>query len=288
MAKKSFNVNKRSKPMSKVVDEFEGKAETVEAVQIFESNPTIENKERAVAAVKADPALTIASTQLLDEIQELFVKAFSVNSVPTVYSDLKREAKYLADLHQVSGLYMAQRLKVIRDQELYKEDGYLDFKAFIEGELSLSKRSVYNYIDIVEQFIECKHLHSEKDIETLSHNRSKLLAYMPLLKSEKLTEEDKDKLRGDVLKKVEKRSFRDLTKDAKELKYNYGLSIRPEDKAPKTKLTDSLINMFENIKGLSNPKANDAFFVVLEQLEVDGLISGKELGALANLFKSSK
>ena len=42
--------------------------------------------------------------------------------------------------------------------------------------------------------------------------------------------------------------------------------------------------MFGSINKLSNPQANDAFLLVLEQLEIDHLISGKELGALADTF----
>lgn len=284
MAKKKFNLNKRSRPMSEVVAEFEGKTETVDAVDIFEKNPTKENIDKAVEAVKKDTSITISKDELMGVLQALFVETFSSNIIPASYKDLKEEAKYLADLHQVSGLYMAQRLKVIRDRELFKEDGYLDFKSFIESELSITKKSVYNYIDIVEQFIECKRLHSKEEMNKLSHNKSKLIAYMPLLKSDKLSDKDKDKLRDDVLKKVETRSFRDLTADAKELKLEYGLT-KPKSAVSKDKsLVSALENMYESVKRLRSPDANECFLLVLEHLEISKQITGKELGKLAAAF----
>lgn len=284
MAKKTFDINKRSKPMSKVIDEFEGKTETVEAVKLFETDPTIENKENAVAAVKADPALSIASTELLDQIQQLFIQAFSANTIPSNYTDLKREAKYLADLHEVSGIYMAMRLKSIKDNELYKDDDYPDFKAFIDGELNITERTVYNYLDLVEQFITPKKLHSKEDIDKLSSNRSKVKAYMPILKSEKISSEVKESLRNDVFDKLDKKSYRELNKEASELKIEYGLSKPKVPKAEKP-LVSALTGMYKDIKKLSHPKANEAFIEVLIHLEMNKLISGKELSLLSDDFK---
>ncbi len=288
MAKKKFDINKRSKPMTEVVKEFEGEASTVDAVNIFENNPTIENKEKAVEAVTNDKALSAASPELLDQIQALFIQAFSSNSIPSEYSNLKREAKYLADLNQVSGLYMAQRLVIIRDKELFKEDGYADFKSFIESELNISRSTVYNYMDIIDQFVS-KRLNTT--IDKLSLNRSKLVPFLPLLKSDKITKKAKDKIRDNVISELDTKSFRDLSKEAKDLKVEYGLVKPKETKPIKTEsspLIHSLESMYESIKLLSHSKANDAFLLVLEHLEMDNLISGKELGQISSNFTKYK
>ena len=284
MAKKKFDINKRSKPMSKVIQEFEGKTETVEVVKIFEKEPSIENKAKAIAAIKNDSALTLASTELLEEIQNLFVKAFSSNTIPSNYADLKKEAIYLADLNQVSGLYMAQRLKIIRDKELYKEDKYQDFKEFITSELSLSKSTVYNYIDLVEIFLESKLLNI--DVEKISSNRSKVIPFLPILKSDKLSDKDKESIKSSIMKEIDTKSAREMSAEAKDLKVEYGLTKPKQPKAYKP-LISALNSMHESIKLLSHPKANDAYILVLEHLEMSGLISGKELGILADSFNKS-
>lgn len=289
MAKKTFDINKRSKPMSKVIDEFEGKAETVEAVKLFEKEPSIENKEKAVAAVISDPALSIASAGLLDDIQNLFIKAFSANTLPSDYSDLKREAKYLADLHEVSGIYMAMRLKSIRDNELYKEDGYLDFKSFIDNELKISKKSVYNYIDIVEQVITPKKLISQEDIEKLSANQSKIRAFMPLFKSDKINSDVKDNLRDEVFDKLDKKSFRELSEEAKNLKVTYGLSKpKLEIKKPTNSLSSTLISTHSAIKRFASDSADKSYLMVVEILKDSGFLTEKEFDIISKNFKQTE
>ncbi|QEN06426.1 hypothetical protein EW093_17105 (plasmid) [Thiospirochaeta perfilievii] len=288
MAKKKFDINKRSKPMSEVVKEFEGKSETVEAVKIFEQEPTIENKEKAVAAVQSDSALSVASADLLDNIQILFIKAFSVNTLPSNYSDLKREAKYLADLHEVSGIYMAIRLKSIRDNELYKEDGYLDFKSFIDSELKISKKSVYNYIDIVEQVITPKNLISQEDIEKLSSNQSKIRAFMPLFKSDKMDSDAKDSLRDEVFNNLDRKSFRELSEEAKNLKESYGIS-KPKSniQKPSSSLSSTLISTHPAIKGFSSNSADQSYLMLVEILKSSGFLTEKEFDIICKNFKQT-
>lgn len=268
--------------MSEVVAEYEGKSETVDAVSIFEESPTMKNKEIAIKAVKNDTSLSTAGSDLLEQIQTLFMKGFSSKIIPSVYEDLKREAKYLSDLNQISGLYMAQRLIIIRNKELYKNDGYTDFRSFIESELTLSRSTVYNYIDIIENFTASNEIDS--NMEKLGSNRSKLVPFIPLLKSDKLTEKQKSKIRTNVISDIEIRTFRELTQVAKELKLEYGLTKIREDKSSKISLVTTLFSMFESIKLLSHPKANDAFLIVLDQFEMNKKISTEELELLSTEF----
>ncbi|MGD0021707.1 MAG: hypothetical protein ABSC54_05330 [Smithellaceae bacterium] len=62
----------------------------------------------------------------------------------------------------------------IRDGELYKEDGYKDFKSFIAGELKVGKTSVYNAIDLVDYF----------GVQSTGLAPYKLLPALPLLKAD--------------------------------------------------------------------------------------------------------
>lgn len=283
MAKKKFDINKRSKPMTQVIAEFESSKETIDAVNIFEKEPNKKNQQHVVAAIQKDPKLEMVKSDLLIQIQEYFVKAFSSNIIPTNYKDLKNEAKYLADLNQVSGLYMAQRLCIIRDKELYREDGYKDFISFIESELSLSKSTVYNYIDIIENFSESKRLDS--NLEKLGNNRSKLVPFIPLLKSDKLSDTQKNKIRKDLIKELESKSYRELCQVAKDLKVKYELT-KPKGikKIESPSLVNSLEDIFSKIKNIEDSVANNTFIIVLEHLEKTNQISKDELNDLITKF----
>lgn len=282
MAKKTFNINKRSRPMSEVIQEYEGSKETIDAINIFEKDPTIESHDKVIQAIENDSNLTSSKDELMGEIQKLFIKSFSTSNIPSSYSQLKTEAKFLADLNQVSGLYMAQRLTIIRDQELYKKDGYKDFRTFIDSELTLSRSSVYNYIDIVEYFVESKRLDTE--MEMLGTNRSKLIPFIPLLKSEKLTEVEKENIKDSLISKLEDHSFRELTQEAKELKIKYNLLSSNKSKKEKKDLHTSLKQSFEAVSLLNSKAANECFLMILDQLEIHNQISTKELNDLSKSF----
>lgn len=77
---------------------------------------------------------------------------YTPDNAPTDYLQLKREVKELSEAHAKTFVILAHRLKIIRDSELYKIDGYEDFRAFVEGELDVARSTVYNYISIVELF----------------------------------------------------------------------------------------------------------------------------------------
>lgn len=77
---------------------------------------------------------------------------FTPENAPSDYQGLKKEVKELEKIHSQSFIILAHRLKLIRDKELYKQDGYEDFKSFIENELDLARRMVYNYIKVLEVF----------------------------------------------------------------------------------------------------------------------------------------
>jgi hypothetical protein len=87
---------------------------------------------------------------------------------------------------------MAQRLSAIRDQRLYTQDDYDNFRSFIEGELNLSRTTIYRHLDIFEFFGE----HLIKEGEKGGTVYAKLALAVPLLRKEK-----DDKNRAKLLNK---------------------------------------------------------------------------------------
>lgn len=191
--------------------------DTVDKFKKFQSEPTSDNAAVVISKIEQDRNLPQDDKALvISGIREILLPKFSFDNCPTNYHDLKQEAKILAGINQFSFLLMAQRLKKIRDEKLYTQDGYKDFKEFIHQELNIVKQSVYNYIGIVEEFgVQTFGLHD--NIEP-----SKLLPFLPILKSEK-DNIPKDKIREKVLNEINRKSARMLQDEAEELKIKYGL-----------------------------------------------------------------
>lgn len=208
----------RGKSLSDVAKQIDNiKEETKEAILLADENPTKENIMTAVNILEKDTAIDQKSRdELLGKLKDDYFSLFSFNNCPDDYHSLKSEAKFLAGMTQVSFILMAQRLLKIRDGELYKIDGYPDFKSFIEGELKVAKRTVYDYIDIISCFgVRLTAL--EENIEY-----SKLSPVIPLLKADN-PDIPKEDLKSKFLKEIKIKSQRELRAEAKELKIKYGL-----------------------------------------------------------------
>ncbi len=138
------------------------------------------------------------------------------------YKNLKEEVKFLSKMTQYNFLLMAQRLFVIRDRELYKEDGYKDFKEFIEVEINVTRQTVYKYIDIYSFFSDGVAL-VRHDSEKLDY--SKLLPYIPLLKAneDKISKEKKEEIKKESIEKMKIFSKAEMIEEAKRLKIEYGI-----------------------------------------------------------------
>lgn len=108
------------------------------------------------------------------ELLEAGLHQYTPQNAPTSYKELKKEVKALAEVHAKTFVILAHRLKLIRDQELYKEDHYSDFKSFVDGELDIARSTVYNYISLVEIF----NLENTRDIKT-----SNLFIALPFIRN---------------------------------------------------------------------------------------------------------
>ncbi|OHD73207.1 MAG: hypothetical protein A2355_06320 [Spirochaetes bacterium RIFOXYB1_FULL_32_8] len=226
MAKKSFSIEsiKRGRDLSEKAKSFNSQPETISAIEDLHEKPTKENINKAIELIKKDTFIEKNNKDLLiDELRGNYVNLFNFDNCPEKYEDLKKEAKFLAGMTQYSFILMAQRLQAIQVGELYKKDGYPDFKAFIEKELEISRPTVYRYIDILSFFGVSALRHEDIDY-------SKLQPIIPVLKRALISEAEKANIRSEFIEKAKTESFRDMMKDAKNLKIKYGLEkVIPKD-----------------------------------------------------------
>ncbi|HOV15053.1 MAG TPA: hypothetical protein PK771_12260 [Spirochaetota bacterium] len=217
MAKKSF-LGKESRNLTEIINNNENiKEEIREAILGIDENPTQEGINKAIKLINNDMVLKKKEKQeLLDVLRERFVNVFNFNNCPEDYESLKTEAKFLAGITQYSFFLMAQRLLKIRDKALYREDGYSDFKSFVERELNISRSTVYNYIDIVNFF----------GVQPVGHDDkveyTKLLPAVSILRAEK-EGLPKEEIKKQFLEDVKHKSKREIIEEANEIKVKYGL-----------------------------------------------------------------
>lgn len=142
----------------------------------------------------------------------------TLENCPDDYETLKEQAKKLVVSSAMSFMLLGQRLAKIRDEELYKEDGYSNFKQFIDAELSIGKSHVYNAIDLVTYF-------GVQSIGTQQLNPSTLIQALPLLKAndEVLSKADKKEVKSTILKEAKTKSEREMKNVVKDLKVKFGL-----------------------------------------------------------------
>ncbi|MBP7552065.1 MAG: hypothetical protein KA885_01460 [Spirochaetes bacterium] len=217
MAKKSFINKIDNADILESIENINMDIETKREIKKFVENPEKEKYKELEGIIISDSRISPDQREeLIETIKTVFVKTFNFDNCPEDYEELKREAKFLAGITQYSFLLMAQRLIKIRDNELYKIDGYPDFISFIKSELSIAKRTTYHYINIIECF-GAPALALEENIQY-----SKLLPFIPILKS---NNEDipKQKLKEKAFQEIKTKSYREIENEAREIKIKYGI-----------------------------------------------------------------
>jgi hypothetical protein len=149
--------------------------------------------------------------------EELAVNPYKI--CPDDYQGLKTQCTELVGSIQENFYYLAVRLKVIKDQELYKADGYEDFKAFINNELMISKKTAYDFINLVEVF-------GEKTL-TLN-NPTKLIPAINILKSKDIPEERKSEIKEKILNQSDSQSYEELREEMNEIRATYSPKVDSE------------------------------------------------------------
>ncbi|PKL19327.1 MAG: hypothetical protein CVV49_01220 [Spirochaetae bacterium HGW-Spirochaetae-5] len=239
MAIKKFNKDQlsRGKSILNPDDNFNPDDFTYDVITEFENNPRKENLPKVIEVIEKDSSLPVIQKEILiTRLKADFVTLFGFNNIPDDYKSLKNEAKFLSDITQYSFASLAVRLKKIRDDELYKEDNYPDFKSFIDKELSINRTTAYNYIDLVTIF----------GVQTFEHvtEPSKLISALPLLKS---ANTNKDiplaKIKKDIIKQSQTMSARELNEHIKGLKVEYG--FRKSDSEKPAEKSTGVINQLD-------------------------------------------
>ncbi len=213
---KTFDIDKvrRGKSLSEKVKNLEMEAETQEIIKAVETKPDVDS---ALEAISKDSKLSDKDKKYLSElIMSEFVDLFNFDNCPDDYETLKKEAKFFAGLTQYSFLLMAQRVMKIRDEKLYQQDGYLDFKSFVENELPINRQSAYNYISILECF----------GVQLVGHGNdleySKLLPFVPIIRT------NNPKVSSEAVKKgfiedAKNKTKKEMVREAEELKFKLGI-----------------------------------------------------------------
>lgn len=165
---------------------------------------------------------------------------FTPQNAPVTYKGLKKEVKALEKIHSQSFIILAHRLKLIRDKELYREDGYEDFKSFIESELDLTRMMIYNYIRVLEVYGVNPGLH-EDDIKITSIVRT-----LPYAEAHP---EDKDQLWLKA-KELSRRQLESWLKDNYQLAKEEAPSMRKSEKELKEEWATSKEELFSRYKFL--------------------------------------
>ncbi|HNZ27674.1 MAG TPA: hypothetical protein PLG34_12260 [Spirochaetota bacterium] len=192
------------------IDKFKMEQKTRDSIIKIETTPTIYNLQVVKDDIDSDKQLTKSEkSYILDFLENKYFSVF-FQECPTDYENLKKEALFFKDLTEKSFYLMAQRLKIIRDNQLYKIDNYDDFKSFIDNEIKINQSTVYRYIDIIEKF----------GLATLQVDMieyTKLLPALPLLKLN-IPEDTKEEIKKIFLEESKVNSARDMQKKAVEIK----------------------------------------------------------------------
>lgn len=246
MATKKFNKEQlsRGKSILNPDDDFNPDEFTYDVISDFEKNPKKEDLPKVVEVIKNDSQLPAAQKEaLIARLKEDFIGLFGLEDIPDDYESLKNESKFLADLAHYSFLCLAVRLKKIRDNELYKEDGYSDFKSFIDSELPIKRATAYNYIDLVTVF----------GVQTFGHVQepSKLIPALPLLRSAQSNSNiPAAKIKKDIIEQSQTMSARELNDHIKTLKVEYGFTkpAPPPEVSPEEYYSKWLVTIGKSIR----------------------------------------
>lgn len=223
---KNFDITKmkRGKSLAEAAQSIENiSEETIESIDALLVNPRKENVTRTLAAVNRDDRLKDTDKKMLvDTLRGQFADLFNFNNCPDDYETLKLESLFLSELTQFSFLLLGQRLKKIRDNELYRQDGYDDFKTFVSEVIKIARSTAYNYIDLISVF----------GVQTFGHDNapdpSKLIPLLPIFKTNR-DDIPEEKLKNRFIEEAKTKSARDIQEEAKKLKIKYGLAKEAED-----------------------------------------------------------
>lgn len=258
-AKKSFQNLGRGKSVRSLLKDDE---DILQSYDELKKSPDSKKVDEVILKINKSKISPDDKEILINSIMKEFISVFNFDNCPDDYEELKKEAKFLSGLTQYSFLLMAQRLLKIRDDELYKKDGYLDFIDFIRNELSIAKRTVYDYINLLECF----------GVRTFALDANiqytKLLPVIPLLKSENI-EIPKSEIKKRFLQEIKNKSAREIKIETKELKEKYGILKRRQTKKNDLSISDFInwILLKKDFNILENEQLKQLALIINEKIK---------------------
>lgn len=186
---------------------------TRESLISFDNNPNAKNMGIIKNILDSDDLINFDDKKEIIKWLEKKYFIFFWDKTPEDYYSLKDEAIFFRDLTEKSFYLMAHRLKIIRDNQLYKEDGYSDFKSFIENEIKIERSTAYKYINVIEVF----------GVEPVQHDieYSKIGVSVGLLKDKNINEEDRKEIKEYVLKEAQISTKKQMIEKVKDLREKY-------------------------------------------------------------------
>lgn len=239
MAKKSFKatLNEDIDILKTAKEKHNMQLYTRTKIEEAQKNINKETLSKAVEAIKKDEIIPSQTKKQL--LKQFEIKYFNIfENIPFDYSEIKTEVKFLAKMTTHSFVFLAERLKIIRDQKLYKNDGYDKFSDFIKSEIEVSQSTVDKYLNIID-------LLNSAALRNLSRP-SNFFPFLPLFRK---IEDEKEKIRlqEKVLDIANNNTFRKAEKIARQLKIDYGLinNISPSQRIENLKRKINYLDITE-------------------------------------------
>lgn len=171
------------------------------------------------------------------------------DNIPQNLSEIEIQIDRLKQRWSEFTYLIGQRLQFIRDNKLYRQNSYPDFKSYVTIALKMSENNAYYYIAIYEYFTE----------EQTRKAGSKLKLIIPILNKvkkdkgmpEELKTERLNNLRDELFYKIHNKTYREAEKFLNQVKLKYFSKI-PSTKSQNNKkkiiVKDDRIVIYEDDK----------------------------------------
>jgi hypothetical protein len=155
------------------------------------------------------------------------IEKYSYSECPSEYEELVVQAKELYSSSYYCMILAAQRLQIIKDKKMYKDE-YDTFEDFLQKEIKQHRATVYKYLKFNELFSD--ELADEEDITIIQP--TKIFSALPLLTSRKINDEQKRSLKSEFFKytKDSDTSQKEVKQVVEERTNEYKLSTKKKSK----------------------------------------------------------
>jgi hypothetical protein len=164
-------------------------------------------------------------------------------SIPATLDEIELQIDRLKQRWGEFTYLIGQRLKYIRDNALFKEKGYNDFKTYVTIAIKMSENNAYYYMSVFDYFTE----------EQTRVAGSKLKLVIPMLNrinrdttlSEDVRKQRVADLRDELYNRIYNRSYREAEKVIKEVKNTWFTPVEKVTAFKRFKVSKDRITIFE-------------------------------------------